>query len=86
MGSEMCIRDSANKNKISLSAKMYRAIDRMAKDGIEKYTTEVVLQNFNGNLTMLGGRNDNSSSDFGNDSISSESTSISSDMDDDIPF
>ena len=35
---------------------------------------------------MLGGRNDNSSSDFGNDSISSESTSISSDMDDDIPF
>ena len=56
------------------------------KDGIEKYTTEVVLQNFNGNLTMLGGRNDNSSSDFGNDSISSESTSISSDMDDDIPF
>ena len=56
------------------------------KDGIEKYTTEVVLQNFNGNLTMLGGRNDNSSSDFGNDSISSESTSIGSDMDDDIPF
>ena len=56
------------------------------KDGIEKYTTEVVLQNFNGNLTMLGGRNDNSSGDFGNDSISSESASISSDMDDDIPF
>jgi len=56
------------------------------KDGIEKYTTEVVLQNFNGNLTMLGGRNDNSSGDFANDSISNESTSISSDMDDDIPF
>ena len=56
------------------------------KDGIEKYTTEVVLQNFNGNLTMLGGRNDNSSSDFASDSISSESASISTDMDDDIPF
>ena len=56
------------------------------KDGIEKYTTEVVLQNFNGNLTMLGGRNDNSSGDFANDSISSESASIGSDMDDDIPF
>ena len=56
------------------------------KDGIEKYTTEVVLQNFNGNLTMLGGRNDNSSGDFTNDSISSESASIASDMDDDIPF
>jgi len=35
---------------------------------------------------MLGGRNDNSSGDFANDSISNESTSISSDMDDDIPF
>ena len=56
------------------------------KDGIEKYTTEVVLQNFNGNLTMLGGRNDNSPGDFANDSISGESVSISSDMDDDIPF
>ena len=56
------------------------------KDGIEKYTTEVVLQNFNGNLTMLGGRNDNSSSDFGSDSIPSESTSLSTDVDDDIPF
>ena len=56
------------------------------KDGIEKFTTEVVLQNFNGNLTMLGGRNDNSSGDFASDSISSESASISSDMDDDIPF
>lgn len=26
------------------------------KDNIEKYTTEIVLQNFNGNLTLLGGR------------------------------
>jgi single-strand DNA-binding protein len=26
------------------------------KDGVEKYTTEVVLQNFNGNLTLLGSK------------------------------
>ena len=26
--------------------------------GIEKYSTEIVLQRFNGQLTMLGGRND----------------------------
>lgn len=32
------------------------------KDGIEKYTTEVVLQNFNGNLTMLGENNGSQSS------------------------
>jgi len=26
--------------------------------GVEKYSTEIVLQRFNGQLTMLGGRND----------------------------
>jgi single-strand DNA-binding protein len=26
------------------------------KDGVEKYSTEIVLQNFNGTLTMLGGK------------------------------
>ena len=26
------------------------------KDGVEKYSTEIVLQNFNSTLTMLGGR------------------------------
>lgn len=29
------------------------------QSGVEKYSTEVVLQGFNGNLTMLDGRNDN---------------------------
>lgn len=28
------------------------------QQGVEKYSTEVVLQKFNGNLTMLGGKND----------------------------
>ena len=27
------------------------------KDGVEKYTTEIVLQNYNGTLTMLGENN-----------------------------
>ncbi|MGI4881187.1 MAG: single-stranded DNA-binding protein, partial [Janthinobacterium lividum] len=31
------------------------------QSGVEKYTTEVVLQNFNGNLTLLGGRDSGSS-------------------------
>ena len=30
------------------------------KDGQDRYSTEVVLQRFNGQLTMLGGRNDSS--------------------------
>ncbi len=28
------------------------------KDGVDQYTTEIVLQNFNAQLTMLDGRND----------------------------
>jgi single-strand DNA-binding protein len=28
------------------------------KDGVEKYSTEIVLQNFNGTLTLLGGKPD----------------------------
>ncbi|MET4683242.1 single-stranded DNA-binding protein [Brevundimonas faecalis] len=28
------------------------------QQGVEKYSTEIVLQRFNGTLTMLGGRND----------------------------
>ncbi|WP_140985151.1 single-stranded DNA-binding protein [Asticcacaulis tiandongensis] len=28
------------------------------QQGVEKYTTEIVLQRFNGNLTLLGGRGD----------------------------
>lgn len=48
------------------------------KDGVEKYTTEIVLQNFNGSLTMLGENNGGQASTplpKNNDVI-----------DDDIPF
>ncbi len=30
------------------------------QQGVEKYSTEIVLQKFNGNLTLLGGRGDSS--------------------------
>jgi len=66
------------------------------KDGNDRYTTEVVLQGYNSNLTMLGSSNSVSSSgnhsventsDFpqSDNSISSDTTDSSS-MDDDIPF
>jgi len=35
------------------------------QSGIEKYTTEVVLQRFRGELTMLDGRGDNAGGGFG---------------------
>ena len=65
------------------------------KDGVEKYTTEIVLANYNGTLTMLDSKG--SSGDFSSDSMSqidqnmASDTSTSSnsddlDIDDEIPF
>ena len=57
--------------------------------GIEKYTTEVVLQNFNSTLQILDGRNSggNSSSDIYSSVGKSQSSNVSvEDHDDEIPF
>ncbi|WP_213775923.1 single-stranded DNA-binding protein [Bradyrhizobium sp. dw_78] len=72
------------------------------QSGAEKYSTEVVLQGFNSNLTMLDGRSGGGSfggddapgGDFGSSSPSSapprravaSAGARNSDMDDDIPF
>jgi single-strand DNA-binding protein len=70
------------------------------QNGVEKYSTEVVLQNFNSTLTMLDGRNsgggnfgsDDAGGDFGSGSSSGgqrravAAGARRSDMDDDIPF
>lgn len=68
------------------------------QDGNDKYTTEVILQGYNCNLTLLDSRNqsnsqDNQSQISQNNSISDDSfnnqssdTADSSDLDEDIPF
>jgi single-strand DNA-binding protein len=67
------------------------------KDNIEKYTTEVVLQRFRGELTMLDGRSEggggssgggNSGGDYsgGRSSGGGSAPSRDADFDDDIPF
>jgi single-strand DNA-binding protein len=69
------------------------------KDGIEKYSTEVVLQNFNSTLTMLdtrgggGGGADASDNDFGSQGATAARKPAMAgagakrgDMDDEIPF
>jgi single-strand DNA-binding protein len=72
------------------------------QSGVEKYSTEVVLQGFNSALTMLDGRSGGSAGNFGSDdqggdfgSAGPSSTAPrravaagarNSDMDDDIPF
>ena len=70
------------------------------QSGVEKYSTEVVLQGFNSSLTMLDGRagggnfvSDDSGGDFGSGGPSAAAPrravaagARNSDMDDDIPF
>ena len=69
------------------------------QDGNDRYTTEVVLQGYNSNLTLLDSRNTNKNidddhtidtdqtSNFENSTSSKSSdSSDSSDSDDDIPF
>ena len=70
------------------------------KDGVEKYSTEVVLQGFNSALTMLdtrggggGGELDNNGDEFGSRGVSAARKPAMAgaggkrgDMDDEIPF
>jgi single-strand DNA-binding protein len=69
------------------------------KDGVEKYTTEVVLQNYRGELTMLGskpGGSDATSGYGGGEEFGQSSPmdrpraaakqSFSRDLDDEVPF
>ena len=55
------------------------------KDGVEKYSTEVVLQNFRGELTMLDGRGGGEGGGRGGASESPASFQRD-EMDDEIPF
>jgi single-strand DNA-binding protein len=57
------------------------------KDGSEKYSTEVVLQNFRGELTMLDGRNGGGEGAGGGRGASEAPASFQRDeLDDEIPF
>ena len=62
------------------------------QSGQEKYTTEVVLQRYRGELTLLGSRsenqtnNDQQNSEIDQSDQISMSDDIASDLDDEIPF
>ena len=59
-------------------------------NGQERYTTEIVLQNFSGVLVMLDGRSDSAPTGanevFSGSSSGWDSSSVSQTLDDDIPF
>ena len=61
------------------------------QSGQDKYTTEVVLQRYRGELTLLGSRQDNQiNNDYNKSEIDQLSeppvSNIASDLDDEIPF
>ena len=62
------------------------------QSGQEKYTTEVVLQRYRGELTLLGSRsenlisNDQQNAELDQSNQISMSDNIASDLDDEIPF
>ena len=57
------------------------------QSGQDKYSTEVVIQGYNSSLTMLGGGNGGGiQNDPNPQNIIEDSSQISNDMDDEIPF
>lgn len=65
------------------------------KDGVERYSTEIVLNAFNGTITMLSGKQDGGRSESGNSGGYAQQSSRGSapakttaaqDLDDAIPF
>lgn len=61
-------------------------------NGVDKYTTEIVIQGYNSNLTILDSRQNSENQSFNKNNQSSMSTDAKSnqnvveDLDDDIPF
>ncbi|MDB2550806.1 single-stranded DNA-binding protein [Rickettsiales bacterium] len=54
--------------------------------GVEKYTTEVVLQNYNSTLSMLDNKQDSSGSSQNNFNDNQSQNDSNNMIDDDIPF
>ena len=60
---------------------------RDEQSGQDKYSTEVVIQGFNSSLTMLGGGNGGGiQNDANSQNNIEDSSQLSNDMDDEIPF
>jgi len=80
------------KNYVKKGSKLYvegqlKTREWTDKDGIKKYTTEIVLQGFNSNLQMLAGKNNNAPQDQLNKDMNKvEEAFDNQELDDEIPF
>lgn len=76
-------------SKVFISGKM-QTRKWTDQQGVEKYSTEIVLQGFGGTLIMLdgkrGGQNDYSKNEYGQVGKADAQTAASDGFDDDIPF
>jgi len=54
--------------------------------GVEKYSTEVVLENFDWRLLMLSGKKDSGHEPARNEPAASGANNFAADLDDEIPF
>ena len=80
------------KNYVKKGSKLYvegqlKTREWTDKDGIKKYTTEIVLQGFNSNLQMLAGKNNNAPQDQLNKDMNKVAEAFDNqELDDEIPF
>ena len=56
------------------------------QSGLDKYSTEIVIQGYNSSLTMLGAGNNSQGTSSQSNQISDEGSQATNDLDDDIPF
>ena len=56
------------------------------QSGLDKYSTEIVIQGYNSSLTMLGAGNNSQGVSSQSNQISDEGSQATNDLDDDIPF
>ena len=56
------------------------------KEGNDRYTTEITIRGFGGQLVMLGGRGGGGGSRGGSSGAPSPSTEEVNDLDDEVPF
>ena len=56
------------------------------QSGLDKYSTEIVIQGYNSSLTMLGAGNNSQGISSQSNQISDEGSQATNDLDDDIPF
>jgi len=59
------------------------------QSGLDKYSTEVILQGYNSSLTMLGGRTEVENNNQNTNSLTKDKDDVpstSDDLDDEIPF